>query len=142
MTITSSDSPAVPRPEHPRPDFMREPWINLNGRWRFTFDKTNEGEQRRWHRLSHPDSATGIANGYPNELSSDPFAREIVVPYPWESPLSEIEEPDYKGAAWYQRVVTVPEDWAGGASPPRQPAPGSASRFFVSGPWTGTPGFG
>ncbi len=112
LPAAASANSVIPRPEHPRPDFMRAPWINLNGRWRFTFDKENEGEQRRWHRLSHPESATGIANGYPHELSGDPFSREIVVPFPWESPLSEIEEPDYKGAAWYQRVVTVPEDWA------------------------------
>jgi len=27
---------------------MRESWINLNGRWRFTFDPQNSGEQQRW----------------------------------------------------------------------------------------------
>ncbi len=25
-------------PEHPRPDFTRSPWVNLNGPWQFAFD--------------------------------------------------------------------------------------------------------
>src|SRR5947209_20118536 len=80
-----------PRPEHPRPDFRREPWINLNGRWRFTFDPDNAGEQLRWHRLSHPLTGqrvldtSGPAAGGDVE---DPFVQEIVVPFPWQSRLS------------------------------------------------------
>jgi beta-galactosidase/beta-glucuronidase len=29
----------IPRSEHPRPDFMRENWISLNGEWEFSFDE-------------------------------------------------------------------------------------------------------
>ncbi len=97
----------IPRPEHPRPDFMRQPWVNLNGTWRFTFDPRNVGEQDRWHRVTHPELRTqaGI-------LNSDPFGDHIVVPFPWESALSGIGETEYKGAAWYQRLLEVPEAWA------------------------------
>lgn len=28
----------IPLPEHPRPDFERVNWINLNGSWDFEFD--------------------------------------------------------------------------------------------------------
>lgn len=28
----------VPRPEYPRPQFVREQWLNLNGEWEFSFD--------------------------------------------------------------------------------------------------------
>ena len=28
----------IPRPEHPRPDFMRDTFFNLNGVWQFAFD--------------------------------------------------------------------------------------------------------
>jgi len=28
----------IPRPEHPRPQFQRESWLNLNGEWDFAFD--------------------------------------------------------------------------------------------------------
>ncbi|HEX2036363.1 MAG TPA: hypothetical protein VHS99_19440, partial [Chloroflexota bacterium] len=110
------DGPAadIPRPEHPRPDFQRQPWLNLNGRWRFTFDPENVGEQLRWHRLPHPDiSATGSTDAATgNFLSEDPYGAEIVVPFPWESHLSEVNDPTHKGAAWYQRVIRVPAEWA------------------------------
>lgn len=29
---------SVPRPEYPRPQFVREAWLNLNGPWDFSFD--------------------------------------------------------------------------------------------------------
>ena len=29
----------IPLPEHPRPDFERSEWINLNGPWAFTFNE-------------------------------------------------------------------------------------------------------
>ena len=29
---------AIPLPEHPRPDFARADWVNLNGPWQFRFD--------------------------------------------------------------------------------------------------------
>ena len=28
---------SVPRPEYPRPQFVREPWVNLNGTWTYTW---------------------------------------------------------------------------------------------------------
>ena len=30
---------SVPRPEYPRPQFVREAWLNLNGPWDFSFDE-------------------------------------------------------------------------------------------------------
>ncbi len=30
----SLPSQEIPLPEHPRPDFQREQWINLNGNWK------------------------------------------------------------------------------------------------------------
>jgi hypothetical protein len=42
----------------------------------------------------------------------DPFGAVITVPFPWESRLSGVHEPGYKGAAWYQRAIEVPADWA------------------------------
>ena len=31
----------IPLPENPRPDFERADWVNLNGEWKFRFDKEN-----------------------------------------------------------------------------------------------------
>jgi len=100
---------------------MREPWLNLNGRWRFTFDPHNVGEQKRWYRRPSPQAAS---RGGAAQLSAeeDPFGLEITVPFPWESRLSGLSAKAYKGAAWYQRSLEVPSDWAERApegGPPR-----------------------
>src|SRR5258708_29865965 len=40
--------PQIPLPEHPRPDFQRVEWLNLNGRWRFAFDSADAGVGLGW----------------------------------------------------------------------------------------------
>jgi hypothetical protein len=107
QTPSTDPMPLVPRPEHPRPDFQRAPWINLNGRWRFSFDPQNIGEQQRWYRVPHPS-----VGAYLGGMVEDPFQGEIVVPFPWESRLSRVGATEYKGAAWYQRVIEIPAEWA------------------------------
>ena len=34
----------IPKPEHPRPDFQRDQWKNLNGVWAFSTDPEDLGE--------------------------------------------------------------------------------------------------
>jgi hypothetical protein len=85
---------AIPLPEHPRPDFERVDWVNLNGDWSFRFDPGNAGEGDRWF-----DAAPA---GFP---------LTIRVPYPWGSRLSGVG--DEGEVAWYARVVRVPEGWKG-----------------------------
>jgi glycosyl hydrolase family 2 len=81
----------MPLPEHPRPDFERAEWLNLNGRWRFAFDARDEGERLGW--------AGGVLPGN----------REILVPFSWGAPLSGV--PDSADIGWYARDVTVPAAW-------------------------------
>src|ERR1041385_7611760 len=83
----------IPLPEHPRPDFQRDQWLNLNGRWRFAFDASDDGERRDW------------ANG------AIPGTREILVPFSWGAPLSGV--PDSANIAWYARDLRVPSSWRG-----------------------------
>ncbi len=83
---------AIPLPEHPRPDFERAEWVNLNGDWSFGFDPANAGEGERWF-----DAAP----------SSFPLA--IHVPFPWGSKLSGVG--DEADVAWYARTIRVPEGW-------------------------------
>ena len=40
---------SIPLPEHPRPDFERADWINLNGYWEFEFDGSDEGIKESWY---------------------------------------------------------------------------------------------
>ena len=32
------------RSEHPKPQFMRDNWMNLNGPWQFEFDYSDSGK--------------------------------------------------------------------------------------------------
>ncbi|MGH7714033.1 MAG: sugar-binding domain-containing protein, partial [Gemmatimonadaceae bacterium] len=83
----------IPLPEHPRPDFERAEWLNLNGHWRFAFDAPNEGERAGWTNRELPGT------------------RQILVPFSWGSPLSGV--PDSADIGWYARSITVPESWRG-----------------------------
>ncbi len=74
----------VPRPEHPRPDFERDNWQNLNGEWDFSFDPGDRGLSESWHeRDSLPD--------------------KITVPFPVESELSGVAEKRPPEVMWYLR---------------------------------------
>ncbi|MFD7712722.1 glycoside hydrolase family 2 protein [Streptomyces sp. NPDC059785] len=81
----------VPRPEYPRPQFVRENWLNLNGRWQFEIDRSDSGLER------------GLRE---RELSGS-----ITVPFCPESELSGTGDTDFMEAVWYRRTVTVPAEW-------------------------------
>ena len=85
----------IPRPEHPRPQYIRDSWLNLNGPWRFAFDFGKSGEQAGW--AADPSS----------------FDQTITVPFCPESQLSGIGYTDFIPACWYAREFAVPADWAG-----------------------------
>ncbi len=74
----------IPLPEHPRPDFKRETWQNLNGYWNFKADSTNAGLDENWQE------------------SPETFTNKILVPFSWASPLSEIQKPNVN-VGWYYR---------------------------------------
>jgi hypothetical protein len=74
VSSTVSLPASIPLPEHPRPDFQREEWVNLNGPWQFQFDPPDAGETQGWFR------------------SGLPAARQILVPFPWGSPLSGVPD--------------------------------------------------
>ncbi|WP_428933832.1 glycoside hydrolase family 2 protein [Streptomyces sp. ACT015] len=80
-----------PRPEYPRPQFVRDAWLNLNGAWQFETDRSDTGLER------------GLRE---RELSG-----RVVVPFCPESELSGVGETDFLEAVWYRRTVTVPAEW-------------------------------
>ena len=83
----------IPLPEHPRPDFKRDQWQNLNGKWDFKFDPNNEGLSDSWF--------TGEKK----------FEDKIIVPFPWGSKLSGL--PDNANIGWYSRDIKVSSEWKG-----------------------------
>lgn len=79
----------IPRKEHPKPQFARQNWCNLNGIWNFEVDSGNSGEPRGLHL---PDAV---------------FRHQITVPFCPESKLSGLQWTDFMPCVWYQRRVTV-----------------------------------
>ncbi len=79
---------SIPRPEHPRPDFERKTWQNLNGQWQFAIDTQKSGLQKGWQ--------TGVD-----------FPMAINVPFCPESKLSGIGHTDFLEAVWYRRKFKV-----------------------------------
>ena len=92
----AQEDPALPRPEVPRPDFQRDAWANLNGTWDFAFDPDDQGLAEGWF-----------------DPASEALQASIVVPFPWQSTLSGVADPDQRGVAWYRRTFTVPAAWQG-----------------------------
>ena len=48
----------IPRPEYPRPQFVRSGWMNLNGIWQFEIDNGRSGEARNLSAVGVPLSDT------------------------------------------------------------------------------------
>ena len=84
----------IPRPEYPRPQLVREPWVNLNGQWEFEIDNAMVGFAKKYYEREHLDG-------------------EITVPFCPESVLSGIGNVDYMNAVWYKRDLDIPAEWKG-----------------------------
>jgi len=84
----------IPRPEHPRPDFERKAWQNLNGKWQFAVDTARSGREKGWH--------TGVD-----------FPLEINVPFCPESKLSGVAQTDFLEGVWYRRKFHVEQPLRG-----------------------------
>ena len=85
---------AQPRAEYPRPQFEREAWVNLNGEWTYELDPVKTGHERKL-------------------FESDGFSGKIIVPFAPESKLSGVEHKEFIPSIWYQREITIPQEWAG-----------------------------
>lgn len=88
MTRWAEDlSPTNVHKEYPRPQLVRDSWLNLNGLWDYAITDQNSGM---------PSQYTG----------------KILVPFPVESSLSgvmQMVQPNQK--LWYRRTFQVPGDW-------------------------------
>lgn len=95
MKQNMSTQTDIPRAEHPRPDFMRDTFLNLNGAWQFAFDDRDEGLTAGWQR---PGTALPM---------------QITVPFAYQTKLSGIGPTDeIHPILWYRRGFEVPADMA------------------------------
>jgi beta-galactosidase/beta-glucuronidase len=85
----------IPRPEHPRPQFVRAAWVNLNGEWDFRIDDQNVGLSSRWFS------------------TTEEFPARILVPFSFECAKSGIGDRSFHGCVWYRRQFSVPPEWSG-----------------------------
>ncbi len=84
--------PSIPRTEYPRPQMVRDNWMNLNGLWEFQVDPGLSGEERGLHQAGK-------------------FSKTINVPFCPECRLSGINQKDFLSCVWYRREFRFPGDW-------------------------------
>ena len=68
--------------------------MNLNGEWEFAFDDMNKGRELGWH--------FGL-----------PLEKRIIVPFPYQSAASGINDKSVHENVWYARDFEVPANWRG-----------------------------
>ena len=86
----------IPRSEHPKPQFHRDSWMNLNGLWAFEIDNGRSGKARG---LSAADA----------QLSG-----QILVPFCPQSELSGVNHKDFLYGVWYRRTVDLTKEQLSG----------------------------
>ena len=109
----------IPRKEYPRPQFVRENWMNLNGTWAFEIDNGRSGEARGLQKV-------GTA-----------LSGEITVPFCPESELSGVQHTDFMYGVWYKRTVTVTEKQLKGRAVLHFGAVDYCAKVFVNGELAG-----
>jgi hypothetical protein len=89
-------SAAIPLPEYPRPQLVRNDWLNLNGEWDYM-----------------GGASIGIPNKAPLKPPTFPARPErIKVPFPPEAYLSGVQR-NQETNMWYRRSFTIPNSWEG-----------------------------
>mgnify|MGYP004619406375 FL=1 len=73
---------------YPRPQFVRDSWLSLNGKWRFVFDDENVGEEKQFF------------NKFPN-------SNEILVPFTYETKMSGINDETVHENIWYSNDINI-----------------------------------
>ena len=100
-----------PRPEYPRPNFRRNHWLNLNGVWRFSFDRPNF------------DRSITVPFAYQSELSgiaARDFHETVWYSRSFEAPradrlLLHFGAVDYQATVWVNDVQVAQHE--GGHTP-------------------------
>lgn len=83
------------RTKHPKPQFQRDDWINLNGTWKYVFDFGLSGQDRELYK------------------NTETINNNINIPFCPESELSGVEYKDFINGIWYKKELSIPKDWQG-----------------------------
>lgn len=103
---------------------------NLAGKWQYALDPEDKGMKERWFRKTFQDTLL-----LPGSLTSNGIGEDITLSTPWTGQIvdsSYFKNPEYarfretgnikipfwlqpvkyyQGAAWYQKEVTIPQNW-------------------------------
>ena len=85
----------IPKSEHPRPQWQRTAWKNLNGDWEFEFDFGKSAVDRERQFAKHLES-------------------KIIVPFCPESELSGVNYKDFIPAVCYRKEIELKKEQLGG----------------------------
>jgi len=86
---------------HPRPQLVRQDWVDLTGRWAFAYD----------------DDDRGIVEDWPQQPQ---LPLTIVVPFPPESEASGVADTGFHRVLWYHRVLSAEQIREAGHRPGRR----------------------
>jgi len=106
-TAMTTTSHVIPRAEYPRPQFVRDRWINLNGSaWTCELDHGRSG-------YDPAEMLMGACQGRRSRRLwlSRGFDLPITVPFCPESELSGVGYADFIEQMWYHRRIDIPADW-------------------------------
>ncbi|MDZ7261090.1 MAG: hypothetical protein ONB05_03095 [candidate division KSB1 bacterium] len=109
---------------------IKQEVINLAGQWKFQLDPQNIGETEKWYQIDLPHQIK-----LPGSMAENGFGEEISINTKWTGDIfdstwfkdkkyekyrqpGKIKLPfwltpvkHYVGAAWYQRLVDIPDSW-------------------------------
>ena len=74
--------------DYPRPQLVRNEWLNLNGKWKFIIDDENIGEEKQY-------------------FNNFPGSKEILVPYTYETKMSGINDETVHENIWYSNNIKL-----------------------------------
>ncbi|MBB6634649.1 glycoside hydrolase family 2 protein [Cohnella thailandensis] len=104
--------------DYPRPQFVRDNWLNLNGKWDFRFDDGNAGEREKWQEKFEG-------------------THEINVPFTYETSASGIGIEEFHPYVWYRKTISVPKEAEGKRAVLHFQAVDHTAKVWVNGEFAG-----
>lgn len=92
--LIPGSNPSSAPASYPRPQFVRQQWLSLNGEWEFAFDDSDQGLHTGW-------------------TDGRKLGGSIVVPFPYQCEMSGINDRSIHEVVWYARNFVVPDEWQG-----------------------------
>ena len=119
MSPSSYDEERSSRHAYPRPTFVRQNWLNLNGTWNLQFDDDGRGMEENWRRRGN-------------------YSQQINIPFPFESPLSGIGDTSVHPRVWYSRRFDLGKEFRDARCLLHLGAVDYSARVWVNGKSAGT----